>query len=305
MSCDTAKVLTHLLLLALGTNGTRIVYPIRGIVQVMSEIQRQTQLYVLGLSVSAVALCVGLLLAGYRLGGDPWTILALIVVNAVAERSGVWLTRTTQMSMRSCPRCSPRSLRAAGRRHRQRVINVGRSRSVSRSDPDRAPRLKLASYASSRFITGAAAGFIAQGLLGITSSAFGGLMVTTLGAAFVAEGIDMLFAAFTARIRGRSIRGLLRTLTPLLAHVCPAVRPTVAVLALRIPGLTLDGAALLHSSASGPKTLRDVSASATARRGSEASEYVVRRGARGDAREERPIHSGTLKGRRHLLARHR
>ncbi len=102
----------------------------------------------------------------------------------------------------------------------------------SRSDPDRAPRLKLASYASSRFITGAAAGFIAQGLLGFTSSAFGGLMVATLGAAFVAEGLDMLFAAFTARIRGRSIRGLLRTLTPLLLTSVPLYAPTVAVLAL-------------------------------------------------------------------------
>ena len=32
----------------------------------------------------------------------------------------------------------------------------------ARSDPERAPRLKLASYASSRFITGAAAGLVAQ-----------------------------------------------------------------------------------------------------------------------------------------------
>ena len=45
--------------------------------QVTTDIQRQTQLYVLGLSVSAAALCVGLLLAGYDLEGDPWTVLAL------------------------------------------------------------------------------------------------------------------------------------------------------------------------------------------------------------------------------------
>ena len=39
-------------------------------------------------------------------------------------------------------------------------------------------------------------------------------MVATLGAAFVAEGLDMFFAAVTARIRGRkSSAGVLRTLT--------------------------------------------------------------------------------------------
>ena len=199
----------------------------------ISAIQRQTQLYALGLSISAAALCVGLLLAGYTLGGDPWTIIALIVVNAVAERSGVWITRTTQMSIALLPTLFAAVLfgpLAAG------IVNassmLGDPELFSRSDPDRAPRLKLASYASSRFITGVAAGLIAQGLLGFTSSAFGGLMIATLGAAFVAEGLDMLFAAFTARIRGRSIRGLLRTLTPLLLTSVPLYAPTVAVLAL-------------------------------------------------------------------------
>ena len=199
----------------------------------ISAIQRQTQLYALGLSLAAAALCVGLLLTGYTLGGDPWTILALIVVNAVAERSGVWITRTTQMSIALLPTLFAAVLfgpLAAG------IVNassmLGDPELLSRSDPDRAPRLKLASYASSRFITGAAAGFIAQGLLGFTSSDLGGLMIATLGAAFVAEVLDMLFAAFTARIRGRSIRGLLRTLTPLLLTSVPLYAPTVAVLAL-------------------------------------------------------------------------
>ena len=101
-----------------------------------------------------------------------------------------------------------------------------------RSDPDRAPRLKLASYASSRFITGAVAGLIAQRLIGVTPSQFGGLLVATLAAALVAEVLDMLFASVTARIRGSSIRGLLRTLSPLLLTSVPLYAPIVAVLAL-------------------------------------------------------------------------
>ncbi len=57
-------------------------------------------------------------------------------------------------------------------------------------------------------------------------------MVATIGAAFAAEVLDMLFAAVTARVRGRSIRGLLRTLSPMLLTSVPLYAPTVAVLAL-------------------------------------------------------------------------
>ena len=88
----------------------------------ITEIQRQTQLYALGLSVSAVALCVGLLLAGYT-SGATLDVLALILVNAVAERSRVWITRTTQMSIALLPTlllpfCSGRWLRASLTRRR-------------------------------------------------------------------------------------------------------------------------------------------------------------------------------------------
>jgi len=187
----------------------------------------------MGLSLSALVLCVALVVAGYDLGGEPWTIAALVVVNAIAERSGVWITRTTQMSIALLPTLFAAVLfgpLAAGLVNASSML--GDPELFSRGDPERAPRLKLASYASSRFITGAVAGLIAQGLLGITSSQFGGLMIATLGAAFVAELIDMLFAAVTARIRGRSIRGLLRTLSPLLLTSVPLYAPTVAVLAL-------------------------------------------------------------------------
>ena len=70
-----------------------------------AEIPAQTRLYALGLSVCAVAaLASGCSLAGYtlerRIPGRSWRS---IVVNAVAERSGVWITRTTQMSIALLP----------------------------------------------------------------------------------------------------------------------------------------------------------------------------------------------------------
>ena len=187
----------------------------------------------MGLSIAAIVFGVGLLPAGYKLGDDPWTIVALVVMNAAAERNGVWLTRTTQMSIALLPTLFAAVLfgpLAAGLVNASSML--GDPDLLSRSDPDRAPRLKLASYASSRFITGAVAGLIAQRLIGVTPSQFGGLLVATLAAALVAEVLDMLFASVTARIRGRSIRGLLRTLSPLLLTSVPLYAPIVAVLAL-------------------------------------------------------------------------
>ncbi len=182
---------------------------------------------------ASIAVFVWLLLDGYTLGGAPWTIAALIVVNAVAERSGVWITRTTQLSIALLPTLFAAVLfgpLAAG------LINaasmLGDPELLARSDPDRAPRLKMASYASSRFITGAAAGLVAQRFTDISSDAFATLLIATLAAAFSAELLDMLFAAVTARIRGRSIIGLLRTLSPLLLMSVPLYAPIVAALTL-------------------------------------------------------------------------
>jgi len=198
-----------------------------------SDIQRQTQLYATGLSACAILLGAGLLLAGYDLGGSPWTVLALACVNALAERSSVSITRTTQMSINLLPTLFAAVLfgpLAAGLVNASSML--GDPELMASSDPDRAPRLKFASYASARFIAGAAAGLAAQRLLGVTPSAFGALMVATVGAALVAEGLDALFAAVTARIRGRSIRGLLKTISPVLLTSIPLYAPTVAVLAL-------------------------------------------------------------------------
>jgi putative nucleotidyltransferase with HDIG domain len=198
-----------------------------------TEIQRRTQRFVVGLSLSALAVCVALVVAGYDLGGDPWMIVALVVVNAIAERSGVWLTRTTQVSIGILPTLVAAVLfgpLAAG------VVNassmLGDPELFARSDPDRAPRLKLASYTSSRFISGAAGGLVAQHFIHTSSPTFWVLLVATIAAALAAEVIEMLLTAFTARIRGRSIIGVLKTLSPLLLTSVPLYAPLVAVLAL-------------------------------------------------------------------------
>jgi putative nucleotidyltransferase with HDIG domain len=188
----------------------------------------------MGLSCFALVLCITLLATGHTLGGDAWTIVVLVVVNALAERSGVWITRTTEMSVALLPTLFAAVLfgpLAAGLVNASAML--GDPEVFSRADPERAPRLKLASYASSRFITGVAAGLTAQALIGMSSSDLGALTIATLGAAIIAEVLDMLFAAITSKIRGRNtLRGVLKPLVPLLLTCVPLYAPTVAVLAL-------------------------------------------------------------------------
>jgi putative nucleotidyltransferase with HDIG domain len=189
-------------------------------------------LYVATLSLTAVGCALALLGFGYGLG-DTWTVLALAIVNAVAERSGVWVTRTTQMSIALLPTLFAAVLFGplAGA-----VVNaasmLGDAELLAPRDPDRAPRLKWATYTSTRFITGAVAGLVAINVLEATNTGFGGLLAATLISAVVAESLDILSTAVTARIRGRSIMATLRTLGPILLTSVPAYTPVVAVLAL-------------------------------------------------------------------------
>jgi hypothetical protein len=111
---------------------------------------------------------------------------------------------------------------------------LGDPGSLSRSDPTRAPRLTLASDASSRCIDGAAAGFVAQSVLEHTSTEFGGLLVAAFAAAFVAEVIDVLFVVIVGRVRRTrtGIKSLFKSISPMLFTSVPLYAPTVAFLAL-------------------------------------------------------------------------
>ena len=200
-----------------------------------THIQRNTQIYVAALSGAAIAMCVALFAAGYDLGTDLWTVAALVVVNAIAERSGVYISRTAQMSIALLPTLFAAVLfgpLAAGLVCASSML--GDPEILSRPDPARAPRLKLVSYASSRFIVGAAAGLVAESVLGHTSEEFGGLLVAAFAAAVVAEVIDVLFVVIVGRVRRTrtSIKSLFKSISPMLFTSVPLYAPTVALLAL-------------------------------------------------------------------------
>src|SRR3990172_7798030 len=188
----------------LGTDGTRIVYPIRGTVQAFRELgrhpQRRTLAYVGALVVAALATAGVMVAAEYTLE-SPMTVLALAAAAAVAERISVrfavaqrGLAKTEEQSIHLLPTLfaavlfGPLAAAVVGA-----ASMLGDPELIAGRDADRAPRLKWATYTSTRFISGAAMGFAAQATLGLVPSEFGELIAATLVGAVIGEALDVFF----------------------------------------------------------------------------------------------------------------
>src|SRR4249920_539388 len=219
----------------LGTDGSRIVYPVRGRAQAVWRRwvtqQRLTVAYVALLASSALVTAGLLLHAGYELQ-SPWTLLALAVAAALAERASVKVTTTWEHSISLVPTLiaavlfGPLEAGIVGA-----ASMLGDPELMSRRNPDRAPRLKWATYTSTRFIGGVAMGLSAQATLKLVGSGLVGLIASTLIGAVVGETVDVVFAAVTGRIRGRPMRDVFQSITPMILLSAPAYAPVIAVLA--------------------------------------------------------------------------
>jgi hypothetical protein len=220
----------------LGTDGNRIVYPFRGITQALGRIsahpQRRTVIYVVAVATAAVITGAALFGAGYSLV-SPTTVLVLGAVAALAERVSIRLTRNLETSVSALPRLlaavlfGPLAAAVVGG-----VSMLGDPELVSRHSADRAPRLKWATYTSTRFISGAIIGLAAQATMALVPSTFGGLIAATLVGAFVNEIVEIGFVLLTVAVRGKPIGETARTLAPLPVLVPPLYSPIVALLAL-------------------------------------------------------------------------
>lgn len=195
-------------------------------IPVMSRIEK----YVASLVTAAIAVGIAVLLLGFGIG-DLWTVAALAVVAAVAERGTVRLGKTTEQSISLLPMLfaavlfGPLAAAIVGA-----ASMLGDPELVS-ADPSRAPFLKWATYSSTRFMSGAAMGILANAADEATSSRFGAIALATLGGAVVGEVLDLTFAALTARVRAtRRARDVLRTHAPLVFASAPMYAPVVAVL---------------------------------------------------------------------------
>src|SRR3990172_772007 len=231
----------------LGTDGTRIVYPVRGIVQVLRKLgahpQRRTLLYVACLVAVAAMTGGALVAAGYTLEA-PLTVLALAVAATVAERISVrfavaqrGLTRTEEQSISLLPTLfaavlfGPLAAAVVGA-----ASMLGDPELTAHRDPHPAPRLKWATYTSTRFIGGAAMGLAAQATLAAVPSEFGELIAATFVGAIVGETLDVFLTALTGRVRGRPIRDAIRAVVPVVLTSAPVYAPIVALLAFMKSG---------------------------------------------------------------------
>ncbi len=192
---------------------------------------RRTVTYVLVLATSAIAVAIGLALAGYTLEA-PLAVLALAVAAAATERVSVRLSQTLELSISGVPAVFAAVLfgpLAAGLVGSASML--GDPELITRGGSDRAPRLKWATYSSTRFITGAASGLAAQATMAFIPSQFGGLVAATLIATVVRELVDVGFAVVTSAVRGNSPSHTARMVAPVLLLAPPAYAPIVAVLA--------------------------------------------------------------------------
>jgi len=196
-----------------------------------SQTQRRTTAYVFSLVVAALVVACALLVAGYGVE-SPVTVIALALVAAVAERSSVRLTRTTEQSISVIPTLiaavlfGPLAAAVVGA-----ASMLGDPELVAPRDSDRAPRLKWATYTSTRFIGGAVTGFAAQATISFVPSEFGALIAATFVGAVVSELLEILFASITSAVRGGSPKEAANMLGPVLMGTTPVYAPIVALLA--------------------------------------------------------------------------
>jgi HD-GYP domain-containing protein (c-di-GMP phosphodiesterase class II) len=219
----------------LGTDGNRIVYPVRGIKQGVRRLvvngQSRTVVYVVALVTTALLTAAALITAGYTLEA-PVSVLALAIAAAVAERSSIRLTKTMEMSISILPTLlaavlfGPLAAAVVGA-----ASMLGDPELTTRGDRRRAPRLKWATYSSSRFISGALTGLAAQATIDFVPSEFGGLVAATLIGAVVSEALDHTFAVVTRAVRVGISWDYVLSHVPLLLLAPPIYTPLVALLA--------------------------------------------------------------------------
>jgi putative nucleotidyltransferase with HDIG domain len=190
----------------------------------------------LALTAGVVAGCLAVL--GFSLEA-PGVVVALAIAAAIAERISVGftvaqrgLTRTEEQSISILPTLFAAVLfgpLAGGLVGAASML--GDPELLTRRDPERAPRLKWATYTSTRFLSGVCMGFAAEAVTHAVPSEFGGLVAASLIAAVAGEAIDLLFAALTARVRGRPIRDVMLSFVPVAITTVPIYAPLVALLA--------------------------------------------------------------------------
>ncbi len=218
--------------LPMGTDGAVSVYPFWG------SFKRYAQNFLFSSAVPGPvsrvwALALGCLAAGL-LGlqrssgyGLPswWVVVGLAAVAGVAERQGVRITSSVEVSVSFLPAVF--TAVAFG------PLAAGVVMALANLSDFRRPYLRWAVYTPARVITGVAAGFAASSVLHSSGSNFGRVLVASLAAGAANFVVDVLISSTTLLIRqsGGSPLSVLRAVGPLNLVSLPLYVPLVALLA--------------------------------------------------------------------------
>src|SRR5579871_892976 len=170
--------------------------------------------------------------------GNPYAVLALAVVAAIAERGRVTLDGGVSTSISVLPTVFAAAvfgplaamLVAFSSFLGEFPFDILRSSSKPADRRAGNPLLKWGVYTCIRAIYGALAGFAALGMSAITADGVTQLVIATVTAVIVAETLDLFFAAFTASLRGGPAIEIIRTGAPMVAVSVCLYAPIVAAL---------------------------------------------------------------------------
>ncbi len=178
------------------------------------------ELWMVGLVSAAVMIATSLAAAGWGLV-NPWAVLGLAAVAALAERNRVRLSEHIEVSICLLPALLAGVL--FGPLPAMLVWGVSMFGGFSKEGPS--PYLRLGIYSSSRSIAGAVTGFVAYEIAhGPISDDFVASMAAAGVGAVVAQTLDVLFASCTLRLRrSGAATDVLRTLAPLRLSCCTSL----------------------------------------------------------------------------------
>jgi putative nucleotidyltransferase with HDIG domain len=205
-----------------GTDGASIISPVWGRMQASRRFLQESlvspsirlAIYLAVLATSAAA-CVVWIAHTAPLEGHLWVVGFLAVVAAVAERGRVSLSGTVQASGSLVTTIFAAVLFGPMASMLVAVSSVAAD--------VRRPYMRWAIYTSSRAITGAVMGVMAQSSESLASNRLGSVAVATSAAALSAVVLDSFLTSLTLKIRGTS------TVTDVVRAVAPAISASLAV----------------------------------------------------------------------------
>lgn len=217
-------------LLSRGTNGKTGYTPFEGRTQVRAWWRGSVRAVANPLTVWVASLLLLTLMTAFLLVstghgvGNPWVVVGLGAVAALAERGRVRLTKYLEESISLLP-----TLFAAIVFGPMAAMIVAACSMVGAFG---APYLKWATYTCTRALTGAATGLIASLAAGLSDAHIASVVIATTAGALVSQILDAAFAALTLKVRNTgNAAELLRTHIPLVFLAVPFYAPLVAVLA--------------------------------------------------------------------------